>query len=127
MPSCELSKTLRLGIGGMNLSMNLTKKEKLAIICVLVGMMNADSDVDIREVSFIETLVEEFNLTPEETIQGRDLNLFVALAIIKDFSRPKKLYVSDLLVKMIEADKILHPAEERFLAIIDAACELLPR
>ncbi|MDE6684085.1 MAG: TerB family tellurite resistance protein [Duncaniella sp.] len=106
--------------------MNFTKAEKLAIVCVLVGMMNVDSDVDFREVALMESLITEFNLSRAEAAQGRDLNLLVALATIRDFSQPKKLFVADLLVKMIEADGKLHPLEERFLTVIQSACQLLP-
>ena len=46
--------------------MNFTKAEKLAIVCVLVGMMNVDSDVDFREVALMESLITEFNLSRAE-------------------------------------------------------------
>lgn len=105
---------------------NFSKKEKLAIICVLAAMMNVDGNVDIREVTLMEALLDEFHMSLAEAAQGRDLNLLVALATIRDFSQPKKLYVADLLVKMVEADRKVHPAEERFLEVIQAACQLIP-
>ena len=46
--------------------------ERIAITSVLIGMMNVDNDVDVREVLYFNQIQNTIGITQEEFKQGKE-------------------------------------------------------
>ena len=54
--------------------MEFNKIERIAITSILIGMMNVDNDVDLREVLYFNQIQNTIGITQEEFEQGKEQN-----------------------------------------------------
>ena len=52
--------------------MEFNKIERIAITSILIGMMNVDNDVDLREVLYFNQIQNTIGITQEEFEQGKN-------------------------------------------------------
>lgn len=71
--------------------MEFNKIERIAITSILIGMMNVDNDVDLREVLYFNQIQNTIGITQEEFEQGKEQNILLSLVLIKTMSDNKKL------------------------------------
>lgn len=85
-------------------TMEFNKIERIAITSVLIGMMNVDNDVDVREVLYFNQIQNTIGITQEEFKQGKEQNILLSLLFVKTMSDMKKLALVKMLTEMIKAD-----------------------
>ena len=91
--------------------MEFNKIERIAITSILIGMMNVDNDVDLREVLYFNQIQNTIGITQEEFEQGKEQNILLSLVLIKTMSDNKKLALVKMLIEMIKADGKEAPQE----------------
>ena len=84
--------------------MEFNSIERIAITSVLIGMMNVDNDVDVREVLYFNQIQNIIGITQEEFKQGKEQNILLSLVVIKTMSDIKKFALVKMLTEMIKAD-----------------------
>lgn len=84
--------------------MEFNSIERIAITSVLIGMMNVDNDVDVREVLYFNQIQNIIGITQEEFKQGKEQNILLSLVVIKTMSDIKKFAIVKMLTEMIKAD-----------------------
>ena len=95
--------------------MEFNKIERIAITSILIGMMNVDNDVDLREVLYFNQIQNTIGITQEEFEQGKEQNILLSLVLIKTMSDNKKLALVKMLIEMIKADGKEAPQEMQLL------------
>lgn len=103
--------------------MILTRNEKMATVCTLTHMMNADNNIDINEALLFTSIQHHLSITEEEFQTGKDMNLLFALTIIRDMPDEKKLLVGGLITEMMKADGKIDTRELKLFALIAEACK----
>ncbi|BEI55165.1 MULTISPECIES: tellurite resistance TerB family protein [Butyricimonas] len=98
--------------------MEFNKIERIAITSILIGMMNVDNDVDLREVLYFNQIQNTIGITQEEFEQGKEQNILLSLVLIKTMSDNKKLALVKMLIEMIKADGKEAPQEMQLFNII---------
>ena len=98
--------------------MEFNKIERIAITSILIGMMNVDNDVDLREVLYFNRIQNTIGITQEEFEQGKEQNILLSLVLIKTMSDNKKLALVKMLIEMIKADGKEAPQEMQLFNII---------
>ena len=98
--------------------MEFNKIERIAITSTLIGMMNVDNDVDLREVLYFNQIQNTIGITQEEFEQGKEQNILLSLVLIKTMSDNKKLALVKMLIEMIKADGKEAPQEMQLFNII---------
>lgn len=99
-------------------TMEFNKIERIAITSILIGMMNVDNDVDLREVLYFNQIQNTIGITQEEFEQGKEQNILLSLVLIKTMSDNKKLALVKMLIEMIKADGKEAPQEMQLFNII---------
>lgn len=84
--------------------MEFTSIERISIAAILLGMMNVDNDVDVREILYFNQIQNNIGITNEEFKQGKEQNMLLSLLVIKGMPDVKKLVVGNMLYNMIKAD-----------------------
>ena len=84
--------------------MEFNSIERIAITSVLIGMMNVDNDVDVREVLYFNQIQNIIGITQEEFKQGKEQNILLSLVVIKTMSDLKKFALVKMLTEMVKAD-----------------------
>lgn len=64
--------------------MEFNKIERIAITSILIGMMNVDNDVDLREVLYFNQIQNTIGITQEEFEQGKEQNILLSLVLYKN-------------------------------------------
>ncbi len=90
---------------------NLTLSEKRTIYNVLTLIMKADCILNPTEVSFLDRVFEDFQLSYDEFDHTEDLDLDVITADFALFSDDIKEYAKQLFVEMSECDGYVDPRE----------------
>ena len=98
--------------------MEFNKIERIAITSILIGMMNVDNDVDLREVLYFNQIQNTIGITQEEFEQGKEQNILLSLVLIKTMSDNKKLALVKMLIEMIKSDGKEAPQEMQLFNII---------
>ena len=98
--------------------MEFNKIERIAITSILIGMMNVDNDVDLREVLYFNQIQNTIGITQEEFEEGKEQNILLSLVLIKTMSDNKKLALVKMLIEMIKADGKEAPQEMQLFNII---------
>ena len=99
-------------------TMEFNKIERIAITSILIGMMNVDNDVDLREVLYFNQIQNTIGITQEEFEQGKEQNILLSLVLIKTMSDNKKLALVKMLIEMVKADGKEAPQEMQLFNII---------
>ena len=99
----------------MALSMQFTDTQKGAIVSLIIEMANVDNDVSLHELRESNLINAELAITDEIFTMGRALDVAFAVEIMRHMSDKQKLYVAQLLTRMIDADKKVDDNEIAFL------------
>ena len=84
--------------------MEFTQIERIAIASVLIDLMNADGNVDIRETLYMNQLRNNLNISEGEILAGKEQNLLVSLLVLGTMNNEKKYALGFMLTEMIKAD-----------------------
>lgn len=90
---------------------NLTLSEKRTIYRILTLIMKADFILNPAEVTFLDRIFEEFQLSIDEFDHMDDLNFDLLASDFALFSEEKKEYAKKLFVEMSECDGYVDPRE----------------
>jgi uncharacterized tellurite resistance protein B-like protein len=91
--------------------MKYTLLEKLAIVKVLDEMILADKIEDPKEREYLNNVATELQITPEFTIESRQLRNAECLDILRRMEPEKKDKFTQMLREITEADGHADPAE----------------
>lgn len=98
---------------------NLTLSEKRTIYQILTLIMKADFILNPAEISFLDRIFEEFQLSIDEFDHMDDVNYDALISDFSLFSDEKKEYAKKLFVEMAECDGFVDPRE---MVIIEKLC-----
>ena len=88
--------------------MILTEKEKACLISLTLEIMNADYKITANEMRFYNLMQKDFSLTNQDFENGRAMDPYVALGILKEMSDDKKTAIGLILRKLISVDGAPH-------------------
>ena len=83
------------------------RKEKQAVISLMVGIIEADGWIDDEEIEFAQDVLDAIECTEEDFELGQDMPLLPALVIVKNLTEEQKSVVSDVISATIVADRII--------------------
>jgi uncharacterized tellurite resistance protein B-like protein len=110
------------------MTINLTKTERVAVTKVLLDIMGADGDVDIREFLYLNQLQNNFGITDSEIKEAMQLNALKCLADLKTLTHEERMSLVLMMSEMISADKEVHKKELEVFVIVCAALDVkLPK
>ena len=89
--------------------------EKRTIYQILTLIMKADFILNSAEVSFLDRVFEEFNMSIDEFDHMEEVEIEELASAFSLFSKDKKEYAKRLFMEMAECDGYIDPRE---LAII---------
>lgn len=89
----------------------LSLSEKRTIYQILTLIMKADSILDPAEVSFLDKVFEDFNLSVDEFDHMEDLEFDSLVSAYSSFSAEKKRYAKKLFLEMAACDGFVDPRE----------------
>lgn len=90
--------------------------EKRTIYQILTLIMKADFILNPAEVSFLDRVFEEFNMSIDEFDHMEDVEFEELASAFSLFSEDKKKYAKHLFMEMAECDQRVDPRE---IAIIN--------
>ena len=93
---------------------SLTSKEKQAIFHTLLATMAVDGVFDDKEKAVIAKVVKQIGLSDAERQAATQCSKDESLAVLKAMDDSKKELLGDFMAKVIYADRIIHPIEEKF-------------
>ena len=93
---------------------SLTSKEKQAIYQTLLATMAVDGISTDKEKAVIEKAVKQIGLSDAERQAATQCSKDESLAVLKAMDDSKKELLGDFMAKVIYADRIIHPIEEKF-------------
>lgn len=87
--------------------------------------MNADGNVDVREVIYFNQIQNVVKITNDELKNGKEQNLLISLLTVKSMDNTKKLALGTMLVEMINADGRVDEKEMEFFNLVAQATGLV--
>jgi uncharacterized tellurite resistance protein B-like protein len=84
--------------------MKYTTNERIAIVRILLEMMNVDGEVALEEILYFGQLKKMMDITKDDFVNGKNINLLVSLLVIKEMPDEKKFSVGLMLHQMLNAD-----------------------
>jgi uncharacterized tellurite resistance protein B-like protein len=102
----------------------LNKQQKLAILWVLNGIMNADKKIHKKEEAYFNEIKTTLGLAECSIEQINDIDAFAALAAIKDMSATQKMLVAKLMGKMIVVDEDINYEEVKLYNNVCQFCDI---
>lgn len=91
--------------------MEYTKDQKMAISKVLLDIAGVDENIDTREITYFETVMDKLQLTAQDHFVIMHLNTLKCLSIIKQMTVEQKTEFAVMMRNMIVADKYIDPNE----------------
>ena len=85
--------------------------EKRTIYQILTLIMKADFILNPAEVSFLDRVFEEFNMSIDEFDHMEDVEFEELASAFSLFSKDKKAYAKRLFMEMAECDGYIDPRE----------------
>lgn len=85
--------------------------EKRTIYQILTLIMKADFILNPAEVSFLDRVFEEFNMSIDEFDHMEDVEFEELASAVSLFSKDKKEYAKRLFMEMAECDGYIDPRE----------------
>ena len=85
--------------------------EKRTIYQILTLIMKADFILNPAEVSFLDRVFEEFNMSIDEFDHMEDVEFEELASAFSLFSKDKKEYAKRLFMEMAECDRYVDPRE----------------
>lgn len=104
--------------------MEFTQIERVSIARVLIDLMNADGNVDIRETLYMNQIRNVLNITDAEIQAGKNQNILISLLALKSMNNEKKYALGVMLTEMINADGKVDNNELKYFNIICKAIEM---
>lgn len=108
--------------------MTFTSLEKQAIVYFTVSLIMADGNEDPREDKVLFDAGTEMGLNRSEVMalvnKSGDYDPGTAVGTVRNMSYDGRQWVASLLKKLIAADGVIHPAEQKFYNMIAIMCNL---
>ncbi len=99
-------------------------QQKIAILRILFDIVQADGQIDAREIYYFNQIKEELGLDAEARKDINDKNSLLALLQIKAFSAEQKEYLAKLMANMIVVDEDINPNEVAIYDVVREYCGL---
>lgn len=84
--------------------MVLTEKEKACLVSLTLEIMNADYKITDNEMRFYALMQKDFSLTEHDFKNGKSMDPYDALGILKGMPDDKKTAIGLVLRKLISVD-----------------------
>ena len=84
--------------------MILEQKERECVVCLALEIMNADYNVSDNEIRFFNLMARDFSLTEQDFNNGKKMDPYNALEILKGMSETKKCAIGLVFRKLISVD-----------------------
>lgn len=84
--------------------MVLTTEEKACVVCLTLELMNADYRITQNEVNFYALMQKYFSLTDSDFQNGKAMDPYNALNILKNMPNEKKALIGLVFRKLISVD-----------------------
>lgn len=91
------------------------KHEKLTIIAILVGIMEADEIIHPNEMEFLNSIISQFEISESELEQIVEMDLDLALCQFRKFSDDKRLESKKLFMDMARCDGYVDKRELKII------------
>lgn len=104
--------------------MEYTYQQKIAMMCILLDIINADGIIDVRETYFFNQLMIEFELCEGDRIVAKERNSLLALVQLNDMSSEQKEYFAHLMSKMIIVDEDINVNEVAIYEVVSKFCNI---
>ena len=102
----------------------LTYKQKIAMMRILLDLILADNRVDEREKLLFTQISNDLKLPKEVHFEVREKNLLMALKEVKEFPRDAKELLASLMGKMIIVDEDINYNEVCLYNVVNDFCEI---
>lgn len=95
--------------------MIFTEEEKISMLKAMDELIRSDNDIHVKEVEFLEAIVEEFDwdtgfLDKLENFKKED-----AIKAVQSLSPEKLVYFQTLLNELANSDKVINEQEMNFI------------
>lgn len=84
--------------------MTLSEKEKASLVSLTLEIINADYKITDNEMRFYSLMQKDFSLTECDFNNGRSMDPYLALDVLKNMSDDKKTAIGLVLRKLISID-----------------------
>lgn len=101
-----------------------TEYQKLTILWLLNGVINADHVVHENEVAYYDEVIAELGVSKSGVEQAKQLNPFEALAAIREMTVRQKEYVAKIMGKMIVVDEDINYNEVKLYNNVCHFCDI---
>jgi uncharacterized tellurite resistance protein B-like protein len=92
-------------------TIDFSLKEKLAIVNALDSVIHADGKVHTGEINALSELMNSLDFDSNFIVQARNLSTAQSLSLLDKMTHVKKVFISNVLDKMANADGFLHEKE----------------
>ena len=99
----------------MSTKMNFTDTQKEAIVSLIIEMLNVDNDINLQEMRVSNLINAELAITDDIFNVGRALDVQFAVEITRCMNDEQKIFVAQLLTRIIDADERVDDSEIAFL------------
>lgn len=103
---------------------NLTYKERIAVMRILMDIVLADNRVDYRENKYFNELIGLLNLDKNAVHDVEKQNSLLALTLIHDFSQEQKEEFAKLMGNMIIVDGDINYNEVKIYNVVNEFCNI---
>lgn len=102
----------------------LTYKQKIAMMRILLDLILADKRVDVREEEYFTQIACIFGLDDDAKADVKEKNSLLALSEIRDFQPKDKEMLAKLMGKMIVVDEDINYNEVRLYNVVNEFCNI---
>lgn len=105
--------------------MFLDSREKQALLCLLLEIMNADGIISDNEKSYISLVMKEYDLSNDDIISARQLGPQAAIRVVFNMEDQKKALYYRIFQNMEHVDKSPFPQTVNATDLITIKARLL--
>lgn len=102
----------------------LTYKERIAVMRILLDIILADNRVDGREQLFFDEIISRLELDDSAKAEVEKQNSLLALVIIHDFTQRQKEAFARLMGQMIVVDEDINYNEVKIYNVVNEFCNI---
>lgn len=102
----------------------LTYQAKIAVIKVLNEILNADKIVHKNETNYLNEVIDSFQLKDDYQDELNSMLVLQALSIIRELSLEQKMFVAQMMGKMIVVDNDINYNEVKLYNAFCESCDI---
>jgi uncharacterized tellurite resistance protein B-like protein len=102
----------------------LTYKQKIAMMRILLDLILADKRVDVREDEYFTQIASVLGLDEDSKSDVKEKNSLLALSEIRDFHQKDKETLAKLMGEMIVVDEDINYNEVRLYNVVNDFCNI---